>query len=242
MQPELQPVAEVAALLIASDYDGTLAPIVADPAAAHPDPEAIAALRDLSGLPGTYVAVISGRARADLEDLLGPVPGAVLIGGHGGEWNDAETTEEAAALESRLQEVAAEFPGALIEPKPTGAAFHYRQVNDEDAADAARLAIEAASEMATRVVHGKRVVEFSTTHADKGSALQRLRDEIAPDLTVFIGDDATDEDGFDALGPTDVGIKVGPGPSAARWSVADQSDVAPLLAELAGLRRAAVDR
>ena len=237
MEPDLRRTAS-GVLLLATDYDGTLAPIVGDPAAAFPDPNATTALGELAALPDTHVAIMSGRARAELERLVGPLPGVRLIGGHGAEWDDLDATPEAGELASRLQNVADRFPGAVVEAKPTGAAFHYRQVDDDDGALAAEAAIDAAGELAARVVHGKRVVELSTSNTDKGAALARLRKELAPDVTVFIGDDVTDEDAFLTLGPEDVAIKVGPGETAAAWRVADQSSVAGLLDEIVGLREA----
>ena len=238
MRPMLRSAVAAPVLLVACDYDGTLAAIVDDPASAHPDQHAISALRDLAGLPDTFVAVISGRARADLESLIGHIPGALVIGGHGGEWADGAISPQVAALASRLGEVAAEFPGAHVESKPTGAAFHYRQVDPAVADDAARSAVAAATKLATRVVHGKRVVDFSTTDADKGSALQQLQRQISPDVTMYIGDDMTDEDAFSVLGPTDVGIKVGEGATAAQWRIPSQPEVSSLLEELSAWRSA----
>ena len=242
MRPVLDEAVEASVLLVACDYDGTLAPIVDDPAAAQPDARAIDALRTLSALPDTLVAVISGRARVDLAGFLGEMPGVILIGSHGGEWEDAETTPEADALASVLGEVAADFPGATVEPKPTGAAFHYRRLIDGDTAeDAAQAAVDAVADQAATVLRGKRVVEFSTSEADKGTALRRLRDEFSPDVIVFIGDDVTDEHAFAALGPSDIAVKVGEGETIAPWRVTGQADVAPLLEELSA-RRAAIDR
>lgn len=72
-------------LLVATDFDGTLAPIVADPAAARALPDSVAALHALADLPNTTVAIVSGRSIADLHTLLGD-PGALyLIGSHGAE-------------------------------------------------------------------------------------------------------------------------------------------------------------
>ncbi len=170
---------------------------------------------------------------------MDPLPGVVLVGGHGAEWEDGEISSRAAALASRLRRVADRFPGAHVEPKPTGAAFHYRRVDKDMADGAARSAVAAGTELATRVVHGKRVVEFATSSATKGSALDRLRREISPDVTVFIGDDATDEDAFSVLGPSDMAIAVGTRDTQARWRLPGQTDVAPLLEELVERRRTA---
>jgi len=238
MWPELERAVEAPVLLVACDYDGTLAPIVDDPAAAFPDARALDALRMLAARPNTIVAVISGRARADLIGFVGELPGGLLIGGHGAEWEQDVTTPEAEALASVLAAVADDFPGSTVEAKPTGAAFHYRQLIDEAAAgDAARAAIDAAAGLAARVIEGKKVVEFSTSEVDKGTALRRLRDEKSPDVIVFIGDDVTDEHAFAALGPSDIAVKIGDGDTVARWRLDEQQDVAGLLEELSNRGR-----
>lgn len=80
-------VARVPQLLVACDYDGTLAPIVDDPTRAEPLPEAVAAIRALATLPQTTVAVVSGRALRDLA-TLSRLPGEVhLVGSHGSEFD-----------------------------------------------------------------------------------------------------------------------------------------------------------
>lgn len=68
---ELRTVAQTPELLVAMDYDGTLAEIVDDPLQAHPDAESIRLLVELSSLPHTHVAIVSGRARAELVRLTG---------------------------------------------------------------------------------------------------------------------------------------------------------------------------
>ncbi len=74
--------------------------------------------------------------------------------------------------------------------------------------------------------------------ADKGSAVSRLATTVHADVTVFVGDDETDEDVFTRLGPDDLGVKVGEGPSAAVARVADTVTVQLLLAHLLQLRTA----
>ena len=74
-------------LLVACDYDGTLAPIVPDPQRAVPLPETVTALRALAALPATTTAVISGRALRDLA-VLSRLPAEVhLVGSHGSEFD-----------------------------------------------------------------------------------------------------------------------------------------------------------
>jgi trehalose-phosphatase len=91
-----------------------------------------------------------------------------------------------------------------------------------------------------RTTHGKEVVELSVVDTDKGRALDRLREETGADAVVFAGDDVTDETAFARLTPTDVGIKVGPGDTAARFRVESTTSVATVLAALAEARSAQV--
>ena len=94
---ELGELARASVLLVACDYDGTLSPIVADPHRAFPERESVVALRNLSRLPDTHVAVISGRALRDLH-ALAKLPDEVhLVGSHGSEF-DLDFAEQDAAV------------------------------------------------------------------------------------------------------------------------------------------------
>ena len=231
-------------LLVACDFDGTLAPIVSDPGAARPLPTAIDALDRLSSLPQTHIAVISGRALADLHARIPSLPGAQLVGSHGAECDGRDvahlSAEQAALLQNLLQWMEAQTaPGLLVERKPASVALHYRNAA-RDAAHAACAAVRTGP-AAWKGVHtrlGKEVIELSVVSADKGEALQRVRYALGATAVVFLGDDATDEDAFAALATGDVGVKVGPGDSAARFRVADPEAVAALLQQLAERRGA----
>ena len=86
------------------------------------------------------------------------------------------------------------------------------------------------------LMSGKQVVEASVVRTSKGLAITRLRDELGADAVFFAGDDVTDEAGFAALGPGDVGVKVGAGPTAAGHCVADTPTLADVLRWLADHR------
>ena len=78
--------ARVPQLMVACDYDGTLAPLVDDPMVAHPNRESVAALRSLAAQANTSVTVISGRSLRDLA-LLSRLPEEIrLVGSHGSEF------------------------------------------------------------------------------------------------------------------------------------------------------------
>lgn len=231
-------------LLVASDYDGTLAEIVDNPAEAVPLPEAMAAIRRLASLANTHVAVISGRALRDLMTLTAAPPEVVLIGSHGSElaldFKDTMPAELAAAYARLRDEVAAiarEGAGLGVEEKPAGVALHYRLASEETARRALeRVERGPAAREGIFTRHGKKVVELSVVPSSKGRALDMLRSRIAATSVLFVGDDLTDEEAFAGLGQADVGVKVGEGDTLARYRVTDPQAVAALLHELADLR------
>jgi trehalose 6-phosphate phosphatase len=249
LERRLERIAGENVLLVASDYDGTLAPIVADPAAAWPLPEAVTALVRLAALPRTHVAVVSGRAREDLRARLGLPEAVHLVGSHGSEFGPevagmpAGIPPAARALRDRLRSeleaLSARAPGTRVEPKPGSVAFHWREAEPAVAARA-RRAVEAgpATWAGVHVKHGKKVLELGVVAASKGEALAALLRHTAASAVCFVGDDVTDEDAFAILGEGDLGVKVGRGASRARFRVASPAAAARLLARLAALRAA----
>lgn len=240
MNPDLDRALEHAGssrrLLVACDFDGTLSPIVADPADAAPNAAALVPLYALAGLPRTSVLILSGRAREDLERRLGPHPPEVeLVGSHGAE-HAASAGEighpDVESFRELLEPVVTLFPGAAIETKPFSAAFHYRRVPEPDQARARQTAVERAGHRAAETREGKKVIEFMAVPADKGSALNRFRLSCEATTVVFLGDDVTDEAAFRALARGDVGVKVGPERTAAAHRVADPDEVTSVLARL----------
>lgn len=246
LERRLEALARTPVLLVASDYDGTLAPIVADPADARPLPGAVAALGRLAALPRTHAAVISGRSLRDLTSLLGAPEPLLLVGSHGSEFDAGfarSLPPEVLALRDRvhaaLAAIAAGAPGTRLEDKPASVALHYREapgVADEELLRWVARGPGALPGVYTR--HGKKVVELCVLGTHKGSALERLRAGAGATGACFVGDDVTDEDAFAALGAGDVAIKVGPGPSRAAWRVPDPEAVVALLARLAARRAA----
>jgi len=229
-------------LLVVCDYDGTIAPLVDDPAAAVPDPLAIEHLAALARLESTEVALLSGRALSVLASLSGAPIGVHLIGSHGAEASDEEPAPRSPDLDTALQqfvEVGSRFPGSRVEEKPMGVAFHYRTVS----LDRQPSAAEAAEAVAGRFpdlksIHGKRVVELTAPGVGKGEAVEYLRARFAANVVVFMGDDVTDEDGFAVLRPEDVGVKVGSGLTAAEFRVDDTAAATELLGRIRALRSA----
>jgi trehalose-phosphatase len=246
LEEALETIARVPVLLVASDYDGTLAPIVENPADARPDRESMVALRVLSTLPNTHVAVISGRALCDLAQLTGGPEEVHLVGSHGSEFDpdfarrlDPKVTELRERIYADLARIAMKGDGFLVEHKPASVAFHYRNA-DESAAAAALKDVEDGPASYEGVVtkHGKKVVELGVVSTSKGAALDTIRARVGASAALFMGDDVTDEDAFATLRGPDIGIKVGEGDSAAPYRIGDPHEVARLLARLAELRSA----
>nr|WP_197676402.1 bifunctional alpha,alpha-trehalose-phosphate synthase (UDP-forming)/trehalose-phosphatase [Nakamurella panacisegetis] len=257
----LMEISETERLLIGTDFDGTLAPIVDDPATARALPEAVEALRSLTTIPGTVVAVVSGRALADLRILLGETENMHLIGSHGAEVStmtidgsqhpehtgrselSSTASTRLASLRRALQSITSQYPGVALEPKPTGIAVHLRGADAEDA-KAVTTAIEEdpATWPGVHLLRGKMVLELTVVATDKGRALQQVARDNHCTGIIFIGDDITDENAFLSLGREDVGVKVGAGTTAADVRIADPSRVADLLRVLEASRRRARGR
>lgn len=244
LRKALRELVRVPVLLVASDYDGTLSPIVTDPMAARPVRESTAALRSMANLPDTPVAVISGRSLRDLAALSRLPEEVHLVGSHGSEFDvgfaeglDPEVRGRLGRLVAGFQAIVDDIDGARLERKPASAALHYREVDparhDEVLARAQDLA-EDIGDVFTK--SGKMVIEYVVVEHDKGSALDQLRHQLSAEAVLFVGDDVTDEDAFSRLRGPDVGIKVGDGDTAARYRVSDTDDVARVLAFLCEAR------
>ena len=223
-------------LLVALDFDGVLAPIVQDPDASRPLPGSAAAVRALAELPGTTVAMLSGRGLADLGKVSGFGPPVRLVGSHGGEFDDGalQLTDEQAALKDELVAAVGRVvegePGARLEGKPAGIVVHVRGADPEVAERVLEATRTGPARMpGVEATEGKAVLEMSVLQVSKGAAIDALRGASA---VLFVGDDVTDETAFVRLRPGDVGIKVGDGDTAAEYRVGAPEDVTAVLEEL----------
>ena len=220
--------------LIASDFDGTLSPIVADPGAAHAHPGAIAALRRLAGRVGT-LAVITGRPVAQAVQLGGltGVPGIIVLGHYRWErWQDGQVTSPPSppGVSRARQELSAELDGAdapdgvWVEDKGHALAVHTRRAADPDAALAGlREPLEAlATRTGLAVEPGRRVIELRPPGMDKGVALTDLARQRRARSVLFFGDDLGDLAAFAAVRALrDQGV-----PGATIVSAAPESELA----------------
>jgi trehalose 6-phosphate phosphatase len=225
-------------LLVASDYDGVLARLRDEPSAAVPEPGVADALTRIAAVDGVAVVLVSGRGVADLRATSGLTGPYHWVGSHGAEFDGPLTGELSArrdALVDLLSRVVAGTPEARLEIKPASVAVHVRQVRDRRAAVALLEHVRRLADSSLTLKPGKDVLEFAVTDADKGTALRRLISDLGAAAAVYLGDDVTDEDGFRALGPGDVPVKIGEGPTAAPYRVADLPGALALLRRLADL-------
>lgn len=244
LREALDRAAQLPRLLIACDYDGTLAPIVSNPADARPLPAASAAVEELATLPGVTVALISGRALGVLKELSGVSDRVHLVGSHGAEFDtgflspvDARAKDLLTEIKRTLDAIAGEYRGVTTELKPASVALHVRNASADDGAAALRRADEAAATWDAQITDGKAVKEFAVIHTDKGQAVDILREEHDASAAVFLGDDVTDEKAFRRMRDGDIGVKVGPGDTAAAYRIADPQQVAEALEYLLAARR-----
>ena len=230
------------------DLDGTLFEIRATPQAVEREPEEVQLVARLAEAAGGAVALISGRAISSIDALFTPLLLAAA-GQHGAERRDAKGVLKKVDLPpSKLKKAAdsiaafaAGHKGLLFEHKGLSMALHYRLAPHlADAAHAAVRKAAAALDGAVEVQGGKMVAELRPSGYDKGRAIEQFMREapFAGRVPLFVGDDLTDEHGFRVVnGMGGHSIKVGEGPTAARWRMEAPAAVLSWLAD--GLAHAA---
>ena len=222
--------------LLFLDYDGTLSPIVDDPAAAVPHPavpDLLVALAEAH-----EVVVVTGRDLAALARLLGPGLRLRAVGLHGAErgWTDGTVDDrDVGAHAHALRALRMAVPkreGVVIEDKGAAFAVHYRHAPDAEAARAALAAWAEDVPAGLVPIWGKRVVELRAENVSKGTAVAAIAAEHPDRTPVYVGDDVTDEDAFGALHAlrqSSVTVKVGEGETAAGHRLPDVEAVVAYL-------------
>ncbi len=233
-----------------SDFDGTLAPIVAHPDQARLPARARRALERLAQLPGAVVGIVSGRSLADLRHRIG-LRGIHYIGTHGEEWAgptgrphvlaNARSAARIRTLGRRLEKELASLPGIHVERNTVSVAVHYRQAGPRAAAQARRAVLGELkrSRSALRLLEGKKVLELlpagsrSKGHTVEALLARRAWNGAGRRLLIYLGDDVTDESVFRRLRRGDIGIHVGNNPrSLAAFRVSSPAGVARFLERL----------
>lgn len=226
------------------DYDGTLRELTQRPGDARPTAEIRALLRQLAGLAGTEVHIVSGRDRFTIEAWLGDLP-LHLCAEHGAAWRAANTREWRVRpdmnlewlprAEQILRAVEIEVDDSEVERKPAGIAWHYRRVDADYGEWRAReLLVHLAEQFANEPVEllqGRKLVELRSAGVSKGSYVRSL--DLAGAFVLAIGDDRTDFDTYSALGADGVAVHVGTAGEGNRYWVSSPVEVRAMLGELA---------
>lgn len=201
--------------LLATDFDGTISPIIHDPEQAHVHPDAVAGLERLAQA-GLTVAIITGRPVATVLRLGGfadrpDLRGLTILGQYGAERWDAATGEiTTPEVPAAMAELAARLPGVLaeagwpdlyVEDKGIALVVHTRQATDpQQAHDAvAGPLAELAAALGLHATPGRLVFEIRGIDVDKGGALRDLVAETGARQVVFCGDDLGDIPAFEAV-------------------------------------------
>lgn len=217
------------------DFDGTLVDIADHPEGVVVDPALIELLSRLAGTFRGRVALVSGRSVAQIDAFFGAGLGDVaIVGSHGGEIRTGLQRlallrpAELTGAEEQLRSAFANVDGVVVEAKTLGVAVHYRMA--PLAEQSARALVERIShESGLAIQEGKMMLELRTVGHDKGTGIVSLMAEppFAGFAPVFVGDDVTDEAGFEAAAALGGhGVLVGPErPTAARYRLPDVAAV-----------------
>ena len=239
-------------LLLLSDYDGTLTPIVDRPDEAWLADATRDDLRALARSPKIHLAFVSGRDLADLRGRVG-VPDAIYAGCYGLEIEgpglhfrhpEAEAQRDSLdVLGRQLSLQAPTVPGMRVEPKRFGLAVHYRHVEPDQMRRVETELARAIQRSGGRltVFHGSEVIEIQPQVGwNKGDCVLWIRDVVqrassAPVMVLYLGDDWTDEHAFETLAGQGITIRVGSDGRASRAShrLPDVAGVRRLLSALA---------
>jgi trehalose 6-phosphate phosphatase len=228
-------------VLLAFDFDGTLAPIVSDRAAAEMRERTAALFQSLCDL--YPCAVISGRSHADVGARLGKAWVKYVVGNHGLEPGALleEFEEDTKRVRQLLELQLASLRGVELEDKRYSLAVHYRGARQKRETRQAILGAIGGLPVPARAIWGKLVVNVVPARApNKGDALIELRNAEEADTAFYIGDDVTDEDVFILDQPGRLlTVRVGESRgSSAAYFVRGQRDIDRLLTRLISLRKA----
>jgi trehalose 6-phosphate synthase/phosphatase len=225
--------------LILLDYDGTLVPISRNPNTAIPTQELIYTLHKLGAIENTNVVIISGRKKDWLEKWFKHLP-ITLVAEHGCLIKyPKENWEIKCCLNQEIREKVKnimepymdKLPQAFVEEKDFTLAFHYRNADQEMAyLRVAELVEELSSLIANtelNILMGNKVIELRPANVNKGTIASSLCRNY--DFIMAMGDDVTDEDMFKSLPQKSITIKIGTGPSFARYYMPSQENALEIL-------------
>ena len=247
-------------ILLLSDYDGTLTPIVSRPEEAVLSAEARKKLKSLAEKRSFSVGIVSGRPLSEIKAMVG-ISGIYYAGNHGFEIEGpglrfvspvaTAAQTQIKKLVSQLSKRLSSIKGIIVEDKGLSLSVHYRLVKEDEVASAAAIFQQITGPLVqaekNRVTSGKKVWEVRPPiDWHKGKAVETIREQIQAARrleelpTIYLGDDTTDEDAFRAIHrPYGWSIFVGGEnqSSAAEYCLNSTKDVETFLSRLLTLRQ-----
>jgi trehalose 6-phosphate synthase/phosphatase len=233
------------------DYDGTLREFEALPKQAFPHDALHAVLRRLESQSDMDVYIISGRQKNDLEEWLGQYA-FTLIAEHGNsysipfsdEWTQLYPNADM-SWKDRVIEVLDHYvgstPGSFIEIKTSAVVWHYRQSDPEfgqwKAHQLMSEIVEMLSNLPVEIHHGKKIVEISSIHVNKGAAVEHFLAEKSYDLVLCAGDDQTDEAMFRLAHDDMLSVKIGVGDTHAQYRIQNPEAFRHLLQRILDVKK-----
>lgn len=227
--------------LIFLDYDGTLVPFQKKPELAIPSEDLKELLKSLTKIPNSEIVIISGRDKNTLIEWLDGID-VTIVAEHGAwirergkEWRlfKQALNDWKPRIRPILETNSDRLPGSFIEEKDFSLVWHYRNADPELAEVRGKELtddlVQFTANMDVSVLQGNKVIEVKNTGISKGYAGMDLVRSINPEQILSIGDDWTDEDLFRALPKHAISIKVGLGPSNAKYSLKDYLEVRDFL-------------
>ncbi|WP_462137382.1 bifunctional alpha,alpha-trehalose-phosphate synthase (UDP-forming)/trehalose-phosphatase [Candidatus Mycalebacterium sp.] len=232
--------------IVLTDYDGTLVPFTENPEDAKPDAEIKKHLRAIASNPLAKLVIVSGRDRKTLSKWLGNCADAI-VAEHGawikdgGKWERGVfvKTEWKKEVSLILEIFTDRTPGSFVEEKDYSLAWHYRKADPSLAAvrtgELNEALANAVQNLDVQVMQGNKVIEVRHFAINKGASIRRW---FAGkwDCIVAMGDDVTDEDMFSELPADAYSIKIGSGPSKAKFYAPSVEHARKLIEKLARIK------
>lgn len=240
-------------ILLLTDYDGTLTPIVQRPELANLPEDVRQLLRNLALHHRFGVGVISGRALADLKEKVGII-GIIYAGNHGLEIEGPgisfvnPVAEELRPLLQVMNHILSQaletIKGVFVENKGLSLSVHYRLADERQTKEVGKIVKQVVGRSEAgrkaRITSGKKVYEIRPAVTwNKGKAINLLMKRFGKGdrkgglLPIYLGDDLTDEDGFRAIEDYGIGLSVFVGEqhqqSSARYFLKSPAEVATFL-------------
>jgi len=230
--------------LLLLDYDGTLVPLIKDPAKAIPDKKLMGLLKKLTAKSGVTLSIISGRDYTFMDKYFGSSD-IELIAEHGSFYKEnkfwvkafSQSDDWKKEIYPIMQKITDKTPGSCIEEKNSAIVWHYKKCDDWLADlrehQLINLLVSVCTKNNLHLMRGNKIVEVMVSELDKGNAAKRLLNKKSWDFILAMGDDTTDENLFAALPEYAYSIRIGTGATKARFNIMNQKAALKILEKLA---------